>query len=224
MPRILIVEDDAQVGLLLRYTLEATGYEVATCGRDGFRAALADGRRPDLVLLDDLPADPALMSAGVPRPPVLLLAEPRPGPPPLARGGVDATLEKPVGFPELLARIRTLLRSASATAPLAFGDIVLDPDALRVSRGGRAVHLGPTEFRLLKMFLEAPGRVFSREEIRARIWGREAEIDERTVDVHIGRLRKALARGRSRDPVRTVRGSGYALDDPSAAEGRRRRA
>jgi two-component system phosphate regulon response regulator PhoB len=96
---------------------------------------------------------------------------------------------------------------------LAYGDIELDREKRRVSRSGRPIDLGPTEYRLLEFFLEHPGRVFSREQLLDSVWGRDIYIDERTVDVHIGRLRKVLNPGREQDPIRTVRGAGYALDD-----------
>jgi two-component system phosphate regulon response regulator PhoB len=118
--------------------------------------------------------------------------------------------------PELLARIRALLRRSKperVAATLAAGDIELDRDTKRVSRAGHEVPLGPTEFRLLEFLLENPGRVFSREQLLDQVWGRDVYIDERTVDVHVGRLRKALNRGRTPDPIRTVRGAGYALND-----------
>jgi two-component system phosphate regulon response regulator PhoB len=123
---------------------------------------------------------------------------------------------KPFSVPELMARVRALLRRASPekTADvLTFADIALDRDRKRVSRAGRDVELGPTEFRLLEFLLERPGRVFSREQLLDGVWGNSVYIDERTVDVHVGRLRKALIRGREADPIRTVRGSGYALDE-----------
>ena len=119
-------------------------------------------------------------------------------------------------MPELLARVGALLRRASPERIadiLSFGDLELDREKKRVSRAGRDVDLGPTEFRLLEFLMERPGRVFSREQLLDGVWGRDVYIDERTVDVHVGRLRKALNRGHEDDPIRTVRGSGYALDD-----------
>jgi two-component system phosphate regulon response regulator PhoB len=123
---------------------------------------------------------------------------------------------KPFSVPELMARVRALLRRARPerlASVLSYGDISLDRETKRVHRAGREIHLGPTEFRLLEYLMEKPGRVFPRSQLLDSVWGLSAEIDERTVDVHVGRLRKALSRGRERDPIRTVRGSGYSFDE-----------
>jgi two-component system phosphate regulon response regulator PhoB len=130
--------------------------------------------------------------------------------------GADDYVVKPFSMEELKARVHALLRRARperVANKLSAGDIDLDRETRRVKRGGREIHLGPTEFRLLEYFMEKPGRVFTRAQLLDSVWGMSAEIDERTVDVHVGRLRKALSRGRERDPIRTVRGTGYAFDE-----------
>jgi two-component system, OmpR family, phosphate regulon response regulator PhoB len=225
-PRILIVEDEEPLTMLLRYNLEAQGYAVETAARgDEAEIKLAENP-PDLVVLDwmlpglsgiELCRRLRVRPATARLPIIMLTARGEEGE--RVRGlsvGADDYIVKPFSLPELVARIAALLRRASPeriAAVLSSGDIELDREKRRVSRAGREIALGPTEFRLLEFLMESPGRVFSREQLLDSVWGREVYIDERTVDVHVGRLRKALNRGREVDPIRTVRGSGYALDE-----------
>jgi two-component system, OmpR family, phosphate regulon response regulator PhoB len=224
--RILIVEDEEPLTLLLRYNLEAEGYEVEIAARGDDAEIKLKESPPDLVLLDwMLPGLSGIelcrrvrARADTERMPIIMLT---------ARGeeservrglaiGADDYIVKPFSVPELLARIRALLRRAKpgqVATVLSIGDVELDRETRRVLRAGRDVHLGPTEFRLLEFLMQSPGRVFSREQLLNGVWGRDIYIDERTVDVHVGRLRRALNRGRSTDPIRTVRGGGYAFDE-----------
>jgi two-component system phosphate regulon response regulator PhoB len=224
--RILIVEDEEPLTMMLRYNLEAEGYAVETAARgDEAEIKLAESP-PDLVVLDwmlpglsgielcrRLRARPATARLPI----IMLTARGEEGE--RVRGlatGADDYIVKPFSLPEFIARIGALLRRASPeriATVLTAGDIELDREKRRVSRAGREVALGPTEFRLLEFLMQSPGRVFSREQLLDGVWGRDVYIDERTVDVHVGRLRKALNRGHVADPIRTVRGSGYALDD-----------
>jgi len=224
--RILIVEDEEPLTMMLRYNLEAEGYAVETAARgDEAEIKLAESP-PDLVVLDwmlpglsgielcrRLRARPATARLPI----IMLTARGEEGE--RVRGlatGADDYIVKPFSLPELIARIGALLRRSSperVAAVLTAGDIELDRERRRVQRAGREVPLGPTEFRLLEFLMQSPGRVYSREQLLDGVWGRDVYIDERTVDVHVGRLRKALNRGRGNDPIRTVRGSGYSLDE-----------
>ena len=224
--RILIVEDEEPLTMLLRYNLEAEGYEVETAARGDEADTRLKESSPDLVVLDWML--PGLSGIELCR---RLRARPETRQLPIimltARGeesekvrglatGADDYIVKPFSVPELLARVRALLRRANperVALVLNIGDIELDREKKRVSRNGRAVDLGPTEYRLLEFLMERPGRVFSREQLLDGVWGSDIYIDERTVDVHVGRLRKAINRGHMADPIRTVRGAGYALDD-----------
>ena len=224
--RILIVEDEEPLTLLLRYNLEAEGYEVDAAARGDEAQLRLQETAPDLVILDWML--PGLSGIELCR---RLRARPETKALPIimltARGeeservrglatGADDYMVKPFSVPELLARVKGLLRRAAPerlATVLTYGDIELDRDRRRVSRAGRPIDLGPTEYRLLEFFLEHPGRVFTREQLLDGVWGRDIYIDERTVDVHIGRLRKLLNAGSEADPIRTVRGAGYALDD-----------
>ena len=226
MPRILVVEDEAVLSLLLTYNLEAEGYFVARAERGDDAEIMLSETRPDLVILDwmlpgvsgfELCRRMRAREATRDLPIIMLTARGEESE--RVRGlsiGADDYVVKPFSVPELMARVRSLLRRARPeriAGRLQAGELMLDRTARRVRRGERDIHLGPTEFRLLEHLMEKPGRVFTRAQLLDSVWGDAAEIDERTVDVHVGRLRKAIVRGRERDPLRTVRGAGYAFDE-----------
>ena len=224
-PHVLVVEDEAPLAELVRYNLEAEGFRVSV---------VADGEQAELLFAEDsfnlvvldwmLPGISGLELCrrlrrrdATKAVPILMLT---------ARGeeedrvrgletGADDYVVKPFSVPEIMARVKALLRRASpqlVSETLQRGDIVLDRAAHRVTRRAREVRLGPTEFKLLQFFMENAGRVLSRQQLLDGVWGRDAFIDGRTVDVHVGRLRKALVRGAEGDPIRTVRGTGYVFD------------
>jgi two-component system phosphate regulon response regulator PhoB len=224
-PLVLVVEDEAALVTLLRYNLEAAGYEVAAA-QDGDEAlTLVAERRPDLIVLDwMLPSVSGLEVCRQLRrkpetrdvPVVMLTARGEEGD--RVRGldsGADDYVTKPFSPTELVARIRAVLRRsrpATGADQLAYADLAIDLVAHRVVRNGRTIHLGPTEFRLLRHLMEHPGRVFSREQILNAVWGHDVYVEPRTVDVHIRRLRKAINGPSEADLIRTVRSAGYALD------------
>ncbi|HBM57598.1 MAG TPA: phosphate regulon transcriptional regulatory protein PhoB [Citreicella sp.] len=229
MPKVLIVEDEESLTLLLRYNLEAEGYAVDACARGDDAEIRLRESVPDVLILDwMLPGLSGIElcrrlrnRAQTEKLPVIMLT---------ARGeeaerirglstGADDYMVKPFSVPELMARIRAILRRskpAVVSGMLSAGDIELDRTTHRVRRAGREIHLGPTEFRLLEFLMQSPGRVFSREQLLDGVWGHDVYVDERTVDVHVGRLRKAINRGKALDPIRTVRGAGYAFNDQFA--------
>jgi len=222
--RILVVEDEDALGVLLDYNLQAAGFEPVIV-RDGDEALLRLREEPfDLAILDwMLPGTSGIEICrrirAMPETralPVIMLT---------ARGeeedrvrgldtGADDYVTKPFSVSELLARIRAILRrGASDSEAMRAGDISLDAETRRVHRGAREVPLGPTEFRLLETLMKRPGRVYSREQLLDLVWGRDVYVEARTVDVHIGRLRKALNQPGEADPLRTVRAAGYAFDE-----------
>jgi len=225
-PRILVVEDEAPLGELLSYNLKAEGFEAEHIDR-GDEAELCLAETPfDLVILDwMLPGVSGLEICRRMRTrdntrdmPIIMLTA-RCEENERVRGlsvGADDYVVKPFSTPELMLRVHALLRRARperVATTLTLGDIDLDRVNRRVKRAGREIHLGPTEFRMLQYLMEKPGRVFTRAQLLDSIWGMSAEIDDRTVDVGIGRLRKALMRGRKKDPIRTVRGAGYSFNE-----------
>jgi two-component system phosphate regulon response regulator PhoB len=224
-PLVLVVEDEAALATMLRYNLEKQGFRVDEAS-DGQEALdRISEAQPDLVLLDWML--PVMSGIEVCRQirrrqatrdlPVIMVTA-RTEDQDMVRGlntGADDYVTKPFSMDALLARMRALLRRATVAPPkgqLMFHDIVLDLSAHRVQRNDRAVHLGPTEFRLLAFFLTHPRRVFAREELLDAVWGKDIHVEPRTVDVHIRRLRKAINGPGERDLVRTVRAAGYALD------------
>jgi len=224
-PHVLVVEDEDALSALLQYNLDKEGYQV-TVAADGEEALVViDEAQPDLIVLDWML--PQVSGVEVCR---RLRARPETRNMPIimltARGeetdrirgldtGADDYIVKPFSMSELAARIRAVLRRIRpglADDRLHHGDIVVDRVAHRVRRANQEIHLGPTEFRLLDYLMQHPGRVFSREQLLDAVWGSDVYVEARTVDVHIGRLRKALNRGGDGDPIRTVRSAGYSLD------------
>ncbi len=227
--KIIVVEDEAPLAELLKYNLQSEGYDVVPA---------ADGEEAEL-LLSEQNFDLAILDWMIPKIsgielcrrlrnrsdtqslPIILLT---------ARGeetdrvrglttGADDYVTKPFSVQELMARVKALLRRASPERMsdiLVSGEITMDRGAHKVTRGVREVRLGPTEYRMLEVFMESPRRVLSRSQLLDRVWGQSSEVDERTVDVHIGRLRKSLIRGNESDPIRTVRGAGYVFDGREA--------
>lgn len=227
--KIIVVEDEAPLVELLKYNLQSEGYDVVHA---------ADGEEAELLLAEQS-YDLAILDWMIPKIsgielcrrlrnrtetqnlPIILLT---------ARGeeadrvrglttGADDYVTKPFSVQELMARIKALLRRAAPERMsdiLISGEIVMDRGAHKVTRGAREVRLGPTEYRMLEVFMESPRRVLSRNQLLDRVWGQSSEVDERTVDVHIGRLRKSLIRGNESDPIRTVRGAGYVFDGREA--------
>ncbi|MFT6023997.1 MAG: two-component system phosphate regulon response regulator PhoB [Ascidiaceihabitans sp.] len=223
-PRVLVVEDEPAQREVLAYNLEAEGFAVSRAENGEEALLLVDEDKPDVIVLDWMM--PHLSGIEVCRRlkirpetrgiPVIMLSA-RSEEVDRVRGletGADDYVIKPYSVLELMARVRSHLRRVRPSTVgqrIEYEDIVLDAESHRVTRGKDALKLGPTEFRLLSTFMEKPGRVWSRELLLDRVWGRDIYVDTRTVDVHVGRLRKALTQFGGTDPVRTVRGSGYSL-------------
>lgn len=223
-PVVLLIEDEAAQREVLTYNLEAEGFRVVQADNGEDALLLVAEENPDVIILDWMM--PRLSGIEVCRRlkmapetraiPVIMLSA-RSEEVDRIRGletGADDYVVKPYSVLELMSRARVQLRRvrpSTVGAMLGFDDIQMDTETHRVLRSGTALKLGPTEFRLLATFLEKPGRVWSREQLLDRVWGRDVYVDTRTVDVHIGRLRKALTEFGGNDPLRTVRGAGYAL-------------
>ena len=222
---VLVVEDEAALADLLKYNLEKEGYRVSVANDGEEALVVAEESAPDLVVLDwMLPKAPGIevcrrlrARQDTRNTPIVMLTA-RTEESDRIRGldvGADDYLTKPFSMNELLARLRAVMRRIRpglADDKIVIGDITMDRVSHRVHRGERDVHLGPTEFRILDHLMQHPGRVFSREQLLDAVWGSDVYVEARTVDVHIGRLRKALMVGAETDPIRTVRSAGYALD------------
>ena len=223
-PSVLVIEDEPAQREVLIYNLEAEGYGVSHA-EDGDEAlVVVEEAQPDLIILDwmlpgvsGIEVCRRLKAGSQTRSIPIIMLTARGEETDRVRGletGADDYVVKPYSVNELMARVRTQLRRVRPSTVgqrIEFANIVLDAETHRVTRGETEIKLGPTEFRLLATFLEKPGRVWSREQLLDRVWGRDIYVDTRTVDVHIGRLRKALCRDGGDDPIRTVRGAGYAL-------------
>lgn len=223
-PRVLVVEDEPAQREVLIYNLEAEGFEVSQASNGEDALLLVDEEMPDIIVLDWMMPNLSGIevcrrlkikpqTAGIP----IIMLSARSEEVDRVRGletGADDYVVKPFSIVELMARVRGQLRRVRPSTvgqKLIYEDIELDAESHRVTRADQDVKLGPTEFRLLCTFMEKPGRVWSREQLLDRVWGRDIYVDTRTVDVHVGRLRKALSVGGGSNPVRTVRGAGYAL-------------
>lgn len=223
-PLILIIEDEIAQAQILQYNLEADGFAVKHAPNADEGLLLAKEHAPDLIILDWMLPDMSgievcrRIKADVETKeiPVIMLT---------ARGteddkvrglnvGADDYMVKPHSIKELIARIKANLRKSGGTdKELSYGGIVLNTETHRVIRDGKNVKLGPTEFKLIHVLLKRPLRVFSRAQLLDLVWGQDIYVDERTVDVHVGRLRKALNADKKKNIIRTIRGVGYALDD-----------
>ena len=223
-PTVLVVEDELAQREVLAYNLEAEGFRVVKAGNGDEALLHVDEDTPDIIVLDWMMPNVSgievcrqLKTRPETRTIPIIMLSARSEEVDKVRGletGADDYVVKPYSVIELMARVRSQLRRVRPSTVglrLEFDDIVLDAETHKVSRAEKPLKLGPTEFRLLSTFMEKPGRVWSREQLLDRVWGRDIYVDTRTVDVHIGRLRKALTQHGGGDPVRTVRGAGYAL-------------
>lgn len=223
-PTVLLVEDEPAQREVLGYNLEADGFRVVTASNGEEALLIVSEMPPDIIVLDWMMPNVSgievcrqLKTRSETRAIPIIMLSARSEEVDRVRGletGADDYVIKPYSLVELMARVRAQLRRtrpATVGERLEYDDIVLDAETHRVTRCDEPLKLGPTEFRLLSTFMEKPGRVWSREQLLDRVWGRDIYVDTRTVDVHIGRLRKALCQHGGDDPLRTVRGAGYAL-------------
>ena len=223
--KLLLVEDDPALSELLEYRFSNEGYDVRTTADGDDALLLASEEVPDLVILDWMIEGTSGIEVcrrlrrdkSTAHVPIIMLTA-REAEDDRIRGletGADDYLTKPFSPRELLARVAAVMRRIRpvlAGESIEVGDLALDPVAHKVTRRGKPMKLGPTEYRLLKFFMESPGRVFSRNQLLDGVWGTESDIELRTVDVHIRRLRKAIEIEGAKDPVRTVRSAGYSLE------------
>jgi len=224
--QVLVIEDEEALQGLLEYNLQKEGYKVAIEGDGGEALTAVAEHSPDIILLDwMLPNKNGIdicralrKDSKTSKIPIIMITA-RAEEEDKLRGldyGADDYITKPFSISEVIARIRAVLRRVNPSIAgdiASFGDITLDREQMRVRRGDRTIDLGPTEFRLFEVLIQRPGRVYSREQLLDRVWGQEVYVENRTVDVHVGRLRKALNQSGDNDPIRTVRAAGYALDE-----------
>ncbi|WP_443748731.1 phosphate regulon transcriptional regulator PhoB [Asticcacaulis solisilvae] len=224
-PYIIVAEDEDALATLLNYNLEKEGYEVAVATDGDEALVMIKERQPDLLVCDwmmpkvsGIEVCRRLRAQGNTRNLPIVMLTARSEESDRIRGldtGADDYVVKPFSMVELMARIRAVLRRIRpglSEDRVEFGEISVDRLSHRVQRSGRDIHLGPTEYKLLDHFMQYPRRVFSREQLLDAVWGNDVYVEARTVDVHIGRLRKALNDGHAFDPIRTVRSAGYSLD------------
>jgi two-component system phosphate regulon response regulator PhoB len=228
--KVLLVEDEEALQGLLEYNLQKEGFEVVIEGDGGLAEIAVAEHAPDIILLDWMLPNKngidicrALQSKPESKAIPIIMLTARAEEEDKLKGlgyGADDYITKPFSISEVVARIKAVLRRvnpAIAEDIVSFADISLDRAQKRVKRAGKTIGLGPTEFRLLEVLIQRPGRVYDREQLLDRVWGQDIYVENRTVDVHVGRLRKALNKGFKTDPIRTVRAAGYALDETYSA-------
>ncbi len=227
--KVLLVEDEEALQGLLEYNLQKEGLEVVIEGDGGAAETAVAEHNPDIILLDWMLPNKngidicrALQSKPESKAIPIIMLTARAEEEDKLKGlgyGADDYITKPFSVSEVVARIRAVLRRVNPTIAadaVSFADITLDRSQKRVKRAGKNIDLGPTEFRLLEVLIQRPGRVYDRAQLLDRVWGQDIYVENRTVDVHVGRLRKALNKGFKTDPIRTVRAAGYALDETYA--------